>query len=111
MQVIELDNPVTAAAVFKVLQGGTNVTIELDGCKVVINSSGGGGTSNGTKYHLKSSDNITVQDCFEYFIACDFILDSGAQFTIEDGGRFVGHEGIIRNDGIITNDGIIKNGL
>lgn len=96
----------------KVLQAGSNITItKIDECTLEISSTANGGASNGIKYHLKSTDNITVEDCFEYFIACDFILDFGSTFTIENGARFVSHQGLITNDGTITNDGIIKNGL
>jgi len=96
----------------KILQAGTNITItKVDNCTLEISSSGGGGNSNGIKYHLKNGDNITVQDCFEYFIACGFILDPGAIMTIDSGGRLVIYNGIIQNDGVLLNNGIIKNGL
>ncbi len=95
-----------------ILQAGNNITItKIDNCTLEISSTGGGGNSNGIKYHLKSGDNITVQDCYEYFIACDFIIDSGALMTIESGGRLVVYSGMIKNDGLLSNDGIIKNGL
>ena len=50
-----------------ILKAGNNITItKLDDCTLEISSSGGGGNSNGIKYHLKNGDNITVQDCYEY---------------------------------------------
>ena len=95
-----------------ILKAGNNITItKLDDCTLEISSSGGGGNSNGIKYHLKNGDNITVEDCYEYFIACDFIIDNGANFTIENGARLVIHSGVLKNDGLITNNGLIKIGL
>ena len=92
----------------KILQAGNNITItKIDNCTLEISSSGGG-ANNGIKYHLKSTDDITVKDCYEYFIALDFILDNGARFTIENGGRLVIHSGVLKNDGIITNNGLIQ---
>jgi len=63
----------------------------------------------GTKYHLKNGDNITVQDCFQYYLYCNFILDSGSSFTIDSGGQLVVQDGTITNDTTIVNNGIIKN--
>lgn len=95
-----------------ILKAGNNITItKLNNCTLEISASGGGGNSNGIKYHLKNGDNITVQDCFEYFIACDFIIDNGASFTIENGARLVIHSGALKNDGYIKSDGLIKIGL
>lgn len=94
-----------------ILQAGQNITItKLDNCTLQISATGGGGgdTNNGIKYHLKSGDDITVKDCYEYFIALDFIVDSGARFTIENGGRLVIHSGVLKNDGLITNNGLIN---
>ena len=104
---------ITADQLLKVLEAGNNIVLtKVDECTLRIDSTGGGGgNSTGIKYHLKSADNITVEDCFEYFIACDFILDAGAMFTIDQGGRLVVHDGPIINDGVITNNGVIKNGL
>tara|TARA_R110001606_G_scaffold91591_3_gene204251 strand:+ start:2487 stop:2825 length:339 start_codon:yes stop_codon:yes gene_type:complete len=107
-----LDNIIDVCELEKVLKAGNNITItKLDDCTLEISSSGGGGNSNGIKYHLKNGDNITVQDCFEYFIACNFIVDNGATMTIENGARLIIHSGIIINEGLITNNGLIKIGL
>jgi hypothetical protein len=112
MKSIDLDNIIDACELEKVLQAGNNITItKLNNCTLEISASGGGGNSNGIKYHLKNGDNITVQDCFEYFIACDFIIDNGANFTIENGARLVIHSGALKNDGYIKSDGLIKIGL
>jgi hypothetical protein len=62
-------------------------------------------------YHLQSGDSIIVEDRYEYFIACNLILDSGSSIEIENGGRLVVHSGAILNDGVLINDGIIKIGL
>ncbi len=62
-------------------------------------------------YHLQSGDDITVKGRYEYFIACNLILDSGSRIEIENGGRLVVHSGAILNDGVLTNNGIIKIGL
>ena len=95
----------------KILQAGNNITItKVDNCTLEISSSGGGANS-GIKYHLKSGDNIVVEDCYEYFISLYFIVDSGASMSIDDGGRLVIFKGILKNDGLITNNGLIKIGL
>ena len=100
---------ITADQLLKVLQAGTNITLtKIDDCTLRIDASGSGGPSTGTKYHLKPTDNITVLDCFEYLICGNFILDAGAQFTIDSGGRLAVIEGPILNDGTITNNGVIK---
>ena len=102
-------NYLTADQLLKVLQAGNNISInKIDDCTVEISSTGGG-TSNGTKYHLKNGDNITVQDCFQYYLYCNFILDSGSSFTIDSGGQLVVQDGTITNDTTIVNNGIIKN--
>lgn len=111
MKTYDFDN-FDACDLEKILKAGNNITItKLNNCTLEISASGGGGNSNGIKYHLKNGDNITVQDCFEYFIACGFILDTGAIMTIDSGGRLVIYNGIIQNDGVLLNNGIIKNGL
>lgn len=102
----------TANDLFKLLEEGNNITItKTSDCKVRIDASGSGGPSTGTKWHLKLGDNITVADCFEYFIACNMIIDTGVTFTIDAGGRLVLHDGPLQNDGTIINDGVIKIGL
>jgi hypothetical protein len=94
----------------KILQAGNNITItKIDNCTLEISSSGGGGANNGIKYHLKSGDNIVVEDFFQYYLYCNFILDNGSIFTINSEGQLVVDNGIITNDSIIVNDGIIKN--
>jgi hypothetical protein len=65
----------------------------------------------GSLYHLQSGDSIIVEDRYEYFIACNLILDLGSRIEIENGGRLVVHSGAILNDGVLTNNGIIKIGL
>ncbi len=101
----------TAGQLFKLLEAGNNVTItKTSDCKVRIDASGSGGPSTGTKYHLSSTDIITVLDRFEYLICGNFILDAGAQMTIDAGGRLAVIEGPILNDGTITNNGVIKLG-
>ena len=106
-----LNTSIDACDLENILKAGNNITItKLDNCTLEISSSGGG-NSNGIKYHLKNGDNITVEDCYEYFIACDFIIDNGANFTIENGARLVIHSGVLKNDGLITNNGLIKIGL
>lgn len=101
----------TAVQLFKLLEAGNNVTItKTSDCKVRIDASGSGGPSTGTKYHLSSTDIITVLDRFEYLICGNFILDAGAQMTIDAGGRLAVIEGPILNDGTITNNGVIKLG-
>ena len=67
--------------------------------------------STGTKYHLFNGDSVTVSSGFEYFIACDFILDAGSSLTLDSGSRLVLHDGLLLNSGVLTNNGIIKNGL
>jgi len=57
---IDLRKVISADELLKVLQAGNNISI-----------------NKGTKYHLKNGDNITVQDCFQYYLYCNFILDSG----------------------------------
>lgn len=112
MKTYNLDSVIDACELEKVLKAGNNITItKLDDCTLEISSSGGSGSNSGIKYHLKNGDNITVEDCFEYFIACDFIIDNGASITIENGARLIIHSGVIKNDGLITNNGIIKIGL
>lgn len=102
---------ISAEQLSKVLQAGNNITLTVvDSCTLRIDATGSGGPSTGTKYHLKSTDNITVLDCFEYLICGNFILDSGAQMTIDAGGRLAVIEGPILNDGTITNNGVIKLG-
>ncbi len=102
-------NYVNANQLEKVLQAGSNITItKIDDCTLEISSTGGG-TSNGIKYHLKSGDNVVVEDCFQYFLYCNFILDTNSSITINDGGQLVVHDGTITNDSIIINNGIIKN--
>ena len=101
---------VTADQLLKVLDAGTNISlVKIDNCTLQINSTGVG--QNGLKYHLKKTDNITVTECYEYNVCGSFILDSGAQFTIDSGGRLAIIVGPIKNDGIIINNGIIKNGI
>lgn len=103
---------ISADQLLKVLEAGTNITLtKVDECTLRIDASGSGGPSTGTNWHLKLGDNITVEDCFEYFIACDMIIDTGVTFTIDAGGRLVLHTGPLQNDGTIINDGIIKIGL
>ena len=110
MKTYDFDS-IDACDLENILKAGNNITItKLDDCSLEISASGGG-SSNGIKYHLKNGDNITVQDCYEYFIACNFILDTGSIMTIENGGRLVIHSGIIENNGVLLNNGIIKNGL
>jgi len=105
-----LNTAIDACDLENILKAGNNITItKLDDCTLEISSSGGGGNSNGIKYHLKNGDNITVQDCFQYYLYCNFILDSGSIFTINSGGQLVVEDGMITNDAIIVNDGIIKN--
>ena len=61
---------ITADQLLKVLEAGNNIVLtKVDECTLRIDSTGGGCNSTGIKYHLKSTDNITVEDCFEYFIA------------------------------------------
>jgi len=102
-----------ASDLFALIEEGSNMNITLNVVdnKVVFASTGTGGASNGIKYHLKATDSVTVEDCFEYFVACGLSLDSGATLTIESGGRVVVYNGIVVNDGVISNDGIIKLGL
>ena len=103
---------ISAEQLAKVLEAGTNITLTVvDSCTLRIDSTGGsGGPSTGTKYHLKPGDLITVEDCFEYLICGNFILDAGAQMIIDAGGRLAIIEGPILNDGTITNNGVIKLG-
>lgn len=103
---------ITADQLLKVLEAGNNITLtKVDECTLKIDASGGGGVGVGTKYHLKDGDLVTVEECIEYFIACNFILDDGAQMIIDEGGRLVVHDGPITNDGVLTNDGVIKLGI
>jgi len=112
--VIEIDlrqRAITANQLLKVLEAGTNITLtKVDDCTLRIDASGSGGPSTGTKWHLKSGDNINVLDCFEYLICGNFVLDVGAQMVIDAGGRLAVIEGPILNDGTITNNGVIKLG-
>jgi len=112
MNIVDLNNDINACTLNEILQAGSNITLTvIDECTLRIDSTGGsGGPSTGIKYHLKSTDNITVPDCFEYLVGCDFILDAGAIFTIDVGGRLTVHQ-TITNDGVIFNDGLIKIGL
>lgn len=102
-----LDTTITADELLKVIEAGSGITLtKIDCCTLRISSTGG--ASNGLKYHLKAGDNITVEECFEYCICGDFIVDDGAMFNIEAGGILeVG--GMIVNQGIICNEGIIIN--
>jgi len=104
---------ISAEQLNKVLEAGSNITLTVvNSCTLRIDSTGGsGGPSTGTKWHLKATDDITVDECYEYLICGEFKLDDGALFTIEDGARLAVIEGPITNDGTITNNGIIKNGL
>lgn len=63
----------------------------------------------GIKYHLKSGDDITVNECFQYFVYSKFQIDLGATMTINEGGQLVVHDGILCNDGTLINDGEIIN--
>jgi len=112
MNIVDLNNDINACTLNEILQAGSNITLTvIDECTLRIDSTGGsGGPSTGIKYHLKSTDNITVPDCFEYLVGCDFILDAGAVITVDAGGRLTVHEAIT-NDGVIFNDGLIKIGL
>jgi len=111
MKHYDLDINISGVDLEKALEAGDNITFSIVDCKLRIDSTGGsGGPSTGIKYHLKSTDNITVPDCFEYLVGCDFILDAGAVITVDAGGRLTVHEAIT-NDGVIFNDGIIKIGL
>jgi len=67
--------------------------------------------SNGTKFQLFNGDSVTVQSGFEYFLACNFILDAGSSLTLNTNSRLVLHDGPLINNGIITNNGVIKIGL
>ena len=103
---------ITAEQLNKVLEAGDNITLTvIDSCSLRIDSAGGsGGPNTGIKYHLKNTDDISVLDCFEYLVCGDFILDPGARFTVDAGGRLAVLEGPIFNDGVITNNGVIKLG-
>jgi len=105
-------NKISADALLKVLQAGNNTTLtKIDECTVRIDTSGGGGgTSDGTQYHLKLGDDKTVEECIEYLICGTFIIDTGVTFTIDPGGRLAVIDGPILNDGTIVNNGVIKNG-
>lgn len=103
---------ISAQQLSKVLEAGTNIVLTVvDSCTLRIDSTGGsGGPSTGTKYHLKPGDLITVEDCFEYLICGDFIIDSGAQMVIDSGGRLAIIEGPLTLNGVLTNNGVIKLG-
>lgn len=109
MKNYNLNTTITACDLEAILSAGSNITItKLDDCTLEISSTGGSGSA-GNKYHLKSGDNITVEECFQYYLYCNFILDSGSSFTIDSGGQLVVDDGVITSDAIIINNGIIKN--
>ncbi len=64
--------------------------------------------STGIKYHLTLGDDITVEDGFEYLTYKRMIIDSGVTVTIDSGGEFGVHNGILTNDGLIINNGTIE---
>ena len=67
----------------------------------------GTGVSVGIKNHLKTGDDITVEDCFQYLSYSRMTIDAGVTVTIDEGGEYGVHNGILKNDGLIINNGII----
>lgn len=67
------------------------------------------GENLGIKYHLKTGDDRSVANCFQYTLLNNFIIDSGVIFTIDAGGQLSVHIGFIQNDGTIINNGQIFN--
>jgi len=68
----------------------------------------GGTDIYGIKYHIKSGDDITVKECFEYVVHDkNFIVDDGGLFTIEPMGELRLTDGNIHNCGHIINCGNI----
>ena len=68
------------------------------------------GSGNGSiKYHLKSGDNVVVENCYEYLLHKKFILDSGSSITIQNGAELSLVNGTITNNGTIINFGLIEN--
>ena len=62
-------------------------------------------TFTGTQYHLKNGDEITVEDCFQYNISCNFIIDNNAKFTAEQGGQLIISDGCLDLGGELILDG------
>ena len=107
MGAIDLDSIITADELIKVLQAGTNITItKIDECTVEISSVGAGAT--GLQYHLKDGDSVTVPECFQYAIECDFILDNNSTFVVDAGGQLVIEDGCLILDGCLELDGCLK---
>lgn len=108
MSSYDLDKMISACELEDVLQAGNNITItKIDDCTLEISSTGGG-TANGIKYHLKDGDDITVQDCFQYAIECDFIMDTNSNMTVDAGGQLVIEDGCLILDGCLALDGCLK---
>ncbi len=110
MKTINLDNDITACDLEEILKAGTNITItKIDNCTLEISSTGGGGSSNGVKYHLQDGDDVVVESFFQYHLGHNFILDEGSKFTINENGQLYLHNGYICNEGEIINNGEIIN--
>lgn len=90
-----------------ILTAGTNITIDRTNPAAPIISATSG--ANEVKYHLKTGDDFTIEECIQYFLYRNLIIDSGVTLTIDDGGQLAVHNGIIENDGTIINDGLIIN--
>jgi len=104
---ITTNNVSTTAHGFAPKLPGDN-TKYLDGDGNYTVPAGGGGSSTGVQYHLKSGDNVVIPDGFEYLVYRKLILDSGASITIDSGGELAAHNGIVTNNGTIINNGIIE---
>jgi hypothetical protein len=105
-----LNTTITACDLEEILKAGTNITItKLDDCTLEISSTGGGGSSNGIKYHFKDGESITIEECIQYNLYYNLILDINSIFTIDLGGQLVVHNGFINNNGQLVNNGQIFN--
>lgn len=110
MKTYDLNKNIDACDLQDILQAGNNITItKLDNCTLEISSSGGGGSSNGIKYHFKDSDSIIIEECIQYNLFYNLILDNNSIFTIDLGGQLVVHNGSITNEGQLINNGQIFN--
>lgn len=109
MKNYNLNNSIDACDLEEILKAGNNITItKIDDCTLEISSTGGG-SSNGIKYHFKSGDSINIQDCVQYNLYYNLILDNNSIFTIDNGGQLVVHNGAITNNGQLVNNGQIFN--
>ncbi len=109
MKNYDLNTVITACDLEDVLKAGSNITItKIDSCTLEISSTGGG-LSNGIKYHFKDGDETIIEECIQYNLYYNLILDINSKFTIDSGGQLIVHNGFINNCGQLVNNGQILN--